>query len=784
MIDWSHKTDRQVRRRIAARIHAFSPDRCAAFERLEARLVFDGLAFQAFEVSSLGELGVTIYGVDAQDRSGRAVASAGDFNGDGFDDVVIGAEAAASLGNSRSMAGESYVVFGGPALRETAAIDLGGLGHGGLTIAGADASDVSGKAVRGAGDVNGDGFDDLLIGAGQADGANDEKPDSGETYLIFGKADWSSTPLIDLASITDHGVTFYGIDASDKAGWLSVGPAGDVNGDGYGDLVIGAPHADGADNRQPNAGEAYLVFGKSDWSSTPTVNLADPQAAVRFIGGTSMDWTGWSVHGELDLNGDGFDDFVIGASNAMALTSEPTRRGVAYVIFGRDDWTDPGTILLAELGNRGLTITGRDVYDDTGAAVSSAGDINGDGFDDLVIGAYSANSFNNARQINGEVYLLFGKAGWSHAHALDLTQPGNDVVTVYGVDAGDRLGKSVAGVGDINGDGLDDLLIGGDRSSGLNNGKELAGDAYVLLGRTQWPQVLDLAVDNSADMILYGNDVRDQLGRMVSGAGDVDGDGLSDFLIAAFCADGEDNRTVDAGETYLVFGQNLLDTLTHQGTPAADVLLGTATVDRIAAGQGNDRLVGAGGPDVLLGGAGDDIIVVTDPGFQRVAGGNGFDTLRIEATGGIWDFAKLADNRLSGIERIEVAGRVDAIYLNGGEVLRLSDHANTLIIHSEPDTRFELGPGWSRSATEILDGHAHVVYQQGAATVKLRQQPGDVNRDGIFNSSDLIAAFQRGRYGDAAAKDATFEDGDWDGDGDFDSSDLVFAFQLGAYSAS
>src|SRR5205814_7736488 len=160
-----------------------------------------------------GTNGFTLFGVDDLDDSGNAVSGAGDVNGDGFDDLLIGAFPYAALFRSKTLAGESYVVFGKADWSATATLDLATLnGTNGFTLLGVDASDVSGNAVSGAGDVNGDGFDDLLIGASDADAAGNLKDDAGESYVVFGKADWSATPILDLSTLNGtNGFTLFGV---------------------------------------------------------------------------------------------------------------------------------------------------------------------------------------------------------------------------------------------------------------------------------------------------------------------------------------------------------------------------------------------------------------------------------------------------------------------------------------------------------------------------------------------------------------------------------------------
>ncbi len=270
-------------------------------------------------------------------------------------------------------------------------IDLSNFGFAGTTIFGADAGDFAGLAVSNAGDVNGDGFDDLMIGAYRADGPGNTKTDAGESYLIFGGA--SLPPTIDLANLGTAGVTIFGVDAGDRSG-LMVSSAGDVNADGFDDILIGARQGDAAGNAKTDAGESYLIFGSA--SLPTTINLASlGTAGVTIFGADTLDRSGRTLSSAGDVNGDGFDDLLVGAYRGDASSNAKSNAGESYVIFGRA--TMPTTIDLANLGTAGVTIFGAEVNDYSGISISSAGDVNGDGFDDLLIGAYRADASGNAK---------------------------------------------------------------------------------------------------------------------------------------------------------------------------------------------------------------------------------------------------------------------------------------------------------------------------------------------------------------------------------------------------
>ncbi|MEM7704573.1 MAG: Ig-like domain-containing protein [Pseudomonadota bacterium] len=503
-----------------------------------AAVLSPGSAFvqESIELSQLdGSNGFVLFGIDANDFSGRSVSGAGDVNGDGIDDVIIGADLA-DPGTSNE--GETYVVFG-RATGFPASLNLADLdGSTGFLLEGIDASDFSGDAVSGAGDVNGDGIDDLIIGAYGADQSADYE---GETYVVFGRTTGFPASL-NLASLDgSSGFVLNGIDNYDRSG-RSVSGAGDVNGDGIDDVIIGAPYAGSGTNYE---GETYVVFG-SDSGFPASLNLADLDGSDGFVlnGIDAGDFSGRSVSGAGDVNGDGIDDVILGAYLADLMG---TSEGETYIVFGRATGF-PASLNLADLdGSSGFLLNGIGANDRSGRSVSGAGDINGDGIDDVIIGAYFANS--NALN-EGETYVVFGTdLGFPASFNLaDLDGSSGFVLT--GIDANDLSGRSVNGAGDVNGDGIDDVIIGAYLANpGVNNG----GETYVVFGSDSgFPASLNLAdLDGSNGFVLNGVDADDRSGRSVSRAGDVNGDGIDDVIIGA---DSADPSADDEGETYVVFG--------------------------------------------------------------------------------------------------------------------------------------------------------------------------------------------------------------------------------------
>ena len=249
--------------------------------------VFESITIDLSSLTSAQ--GFIIQGDDARDQTGRSVSLAGDVNGDGYDDLIIGAHYGDDGGTN---AGEAYVIYGGPDV--TGVIDLSGLTTAqGFVIQGAEQADLTGESVSSAGDVNGDGYDDLIVGARLGDGSSDR---AGEAYVVYGGP--SATGVIDLSALSaTQGFVILGDEPVDELG-RSVSSAGDVNGDGYDDLIIGATGADGNSTR---AGEAYVIYGGP--SVAATIDLSNLMATQGFIvqGDATADRAGTVSYTHLTL---------------------------------------------------------------------------------------------------------------------------------------------------------------------------------------------------------------------------------------------------------------------------------------------------------------------------------------------------------------------------------------------------------------------------------------------------------------------------------------------------
>ncbi|MDJ0744774.1 MAG: hypothetical protein QNJ32_15620 [Xenococcaceae cyanobacterium MO_167.B27] len=478
-----------------------------------------------------GRNGFVISGVNQNALLGDAVSTAGDINGDGIADIVIGAR------NSNSNAGEVYVILGDeadfPANFSVSDLD----GNNGFRISGLADNDRLGISVSSAGDFNGDGTDDLIIGA------NGRNNDTGASYVIFGE-DQGFPSSLDLSDLDNNdGFVINGLIEGDLFG-TSVSSAGDVNGDGFDDVIIGTPY--GYNNQNLGAGASYVIFGSNESFSNFDLASLDGSNGFAINGVEELDNTGFSVSSAGDFNGDGFDDLMIGADFAAA--GDRTGAGATYIVFGSNDNFSPSVDLSSLDGNNGFRINGVAAGDGGGVSVAKVGDFNGDDFDDIVIGASGADVGDRSNA--GQAYVVFGNNG-SFDPTLELSDlNGTNGFTINGIATDDLLGISVSGAGDVNLDGIEDIVLG------ARGGNDNPGASYVIFGsNNDFSAVLELAdLTPNQGFTITTDNTDSLLGEAVSGAGDVNNDGIDDLLVGAPQADPD--GTTDAGESYVIFGQS------------------------------------------------------------------------------------------------------------------------------------------------------------------------------------------------------------------------------------
>ncbi|MEO6695147.1 MAG: FG-GAP-like repeat-containing protein [Ignavibacteria bacterium] len=514
---------------------------------------------------------VILTGAAVNNYLGASVSSAGDVNSDGYDDVIVGAY------GYNSFTGRAYIYFGGASMNSVADVIL----------TGQFTNHEFGKSVSGAGDLNGDSFDDVLVGAFAANGY------TGKAYIFYGSA-----AMDNVADLTMNGEYL-----SDEFG-ISVSNAGDVNGDGYADAVVGAGNNSGY-------GKAYIYFGGITMN-----NVAD----VTMYGEGIANYFGNSVSSSGDVNDDGYADVIIGAYGYNSYT------GRTYIYYGGASMNSSADVIM----------TGEATNNLFGYSVSESGDINGDGFADVIVGGYGYSSSK------GRSYVYYG--GTAMNNVVDLYMTGDTTFNYFGY--------TVSGGGDVNGDGYADMISGayGNSSSkgtayvytntmtgtdipditmtgeGLNNyfgysvsgGCDVNGDGYedVIIGAYYYNSVYiylgGLYMDNVADVTLTGEG-SSSFGLSVSSAGDVNADGYADVIVGAR---GYSTRT---GRAYIYFGGSSMDN-------TSDVIMtgeGTNNYFGVSVSTAGD-VNGDGYADVIVGA--DFVVAITSKAYIYF-GGSSMDNI-------------------------------------------------------------------------------------------------------------------------------------------------------------
>lgn len=721
------------------------------------------------DVSS-GQGGFVIKGYSASKDSGFSLSSAGDVNGDGLADLIVGAPGV----NGGS--GRSYVVFG---KASGVAADLSAVanGQGGFVINGFGTKNYSSKSVSAAGDVNGDGLADVIVGVPNANEGG------GSSYVVFGKT--TGTP-IELTAV-DSGSGGFAINTqlySRQLSGSSVSAAGDVNGDGLADLIIGAPYAN------QKAGFSYVLFGRTSSAAVNLSNLGEALAGFT-IEADTISSSGSSVSAAGDVNGDGLSDLIVGAPGAN------NGGGRSIVVFGKSTIYDVALSGVAVGYDGGFVINGDSSSKDSGRSVSAAGDVNGDGLADLIVGAPDANGGG------GRTFVVFGKTT-SNAMDLSAVAAGVGGFVINGDSTSKSSGYSVSTAGDINGDGLADLILGAPNS----------GKTYVVFGKSTGTSIAVSAVATGVGgFAINGN----YSGGSVSAAGDVNGDGLADLLIGA-PADGGRSYVI-FGNTNGVFAQTAVDWM---GTDGADTRSDNGTANTLVAGAGNDNLT-ATAASVLYGGAGNDsfsinqamITALQSPfgeggnvgQLARIDGGSGIDTLALSGSGLTLDLTRVANqaganpdggSRIDSVEVIDLTGTGNnTLVLSAGDVrdmagmnlfnsgngwtgLAASVARHQLRVEGNAGDLLSLGTEWARSGTATFGGVNYTVYNSGSSA-QLLVNAAVLLKPAPINLSDIAEGV--GGFvinGGSASKSSGYSvsaAGDVNGDG---LTDLI----VGAPSAS
>jgi len=462
---------------------------------------------------------------------GFSVRTAGDVNGDGYSDVIVGAPL---YDNGESDEGRAFVYHGtGSGLEASPA----------WAAEGNQLGAQLGSAVGGAGDVNGDGYSDVIVGAPLYDNG---QSDEGRALVYHG----SASGLAASPSWTVEG---------DQAGARfghAVSTAGDVDGDGYSDVIVGAPLYD---NGQSDEGRALVYHGSAaGLAADPSWTAEGDQAGA---------WFGHAVSTAGDVDGDGYSDVIVGAP---LYDNGQSDEGRAFAYHGGDEGVEASPAWSVESQQAGASF---------GRAVATAGDVDGDGYSDVVVGAPL---YDNGQTDEGRAYVY-------HGSAAGLATLGRVVEGQGQAQAG--FGEAVAAAGDVNGDGLSDLIVG---APGYDGGEDGEGAAFVYHGTL-------LGLSPSPAWTVEGARASAALGTSVSGAGDFDGDGFADVVVGA---PHHDAGGADAGRVSVHLGNDGggVDRIARQARVDDEApidLLGRSDSEtsfrlkargRSAAGRGNLRL--------------------------------------------------------------------------------------------------------------------------------------------------------------------------------------------------
>jgi hypothetical protein len=577
-----------------------------------ARITLSDKMVRFEELEAAGSNGWLMTGTENHEAFGYVAQAAGDVNGDGIEDLIVGAP-----GYWVNSDGAAYVVFG---RKETTPLSMADLEAGGSSagfmIKGFRLPYELGFPVSGAGDLNGDGLGDLVLSS-----MPDEASVTPSVYVVLGRRE---TTAVDLGSLTvdgsSVGIRINPLNTVERFG-TSVAGVGDVNGDGYDDLAIGAPGAPRDSN--PEVGAVYVLcghtqFGRRKTSLQEIIEGSGDRLGFFVRGKRADSRAGFSVAGAGDVNGDGLADIAIGAPEEQSEIFYGTVPGSAYVVFGM---TEPDTVDLGwlEAGyDAGFVIWGmQNFLTALGYSVSGAGFFNEDGLEDILTGIPDYTTPEN--YFHGGAYVTFGR---TEARSEPLDQ-GQVPVSGYLVRAfsGARFqGRSVA-AGDFDGDGWSDLSMAGS-SNAVQSFIAFGGDGQIGSRHLSVRYACEGATVAGVHTVCFDHLQSEFETFAPTAAGDFNGDGIDDVYVGA------PGRLAPGGSAYVVFGWDVRDRVYAR------------------------HLVHAGG-------SGEDTIHYSGDALLRLSGGAGVDTIVLDGPSFTWDLRAVEPTRLVSIERIDLSGPGD-----------------------------------------------------------------------------------------------------------------------------
>jgi len=399
----------------------------------------DGDVKSTVEINDSTTNGPTLTNVD---KFGISVANIGDLDGDGVNDLAVGADGDDDGGTDR---GAVHILYMNTDGSVDSIVEINSSTTNGPTLTNVDKFGIS---VANIGDLDGDGVNDLAVGADGDDGGS---TDRGAVHILYMNTDGSVDSTVEINDSTTNGPTL----ADDDAFGRSVANIGDLDGDGVNDLAVGANlDDDGSTDR----GAVHIIFMNTDGSVDSTVEINSSTTNGPTL--ASFDYFGYSVANIGDLDGDGVNDLAVGASGD---NGGGANRGAVHIIFMNTDGSVDSTVEINDSTANGPTLANSDQF---GMSVANIGDLDGDGVNDLAVGAGSDDGGNTDR---GAVHIMFMNTDGSVDSTVEINDSTTNGPTLTNSD---QFGRSVANIGDLDGDGVNDLAVGAnlDDDGGTNRG--------------------------------------------------------------------------------------------------------------------------------------------------------------------------------------------------------------------------------------------------------------------------------------------------------------------------